>query len=66
MAELLTTLASIFGSKIAEKLAKELLRGKQLDQITIDQFMTKSKKRRVGLLVAVERGEMLLRSKENA
>ena len=50
----------------AEKLAKELLRGKALDQITIDQFMTKSQRRRIGLLVAVERGEMLLRSKENA
>lgn len=66
MTELIASLASIFGHKIAERLAERLVRGDELDQVTVDQFLTRSQKRRIGLLLAVERSEAILRNKRDA
>jgi hypothetical protein len=66
MGKALDIIASVLGSPVANKLIKHLLRGESLDQITIDRFFTKAQKRKIGMLLAVERGEeMMDRIEEN-
>lgn len=60
MTEIVSILASAFGTELAKKIARELDRGESLGSLTLDKFVAKAKRRKIEMLLAVEKGKKLL------